>query len=359
MEKFDIIIGNPPYIDSESMTVANQNHRKAIMSKYANLSGNWDIYMAFFSFANAYSDIVSFITPYKWITKPYGKAFRNEIVKNKLHSIVLCKKTIFEKASVSTVITSLTSHSKTVYFLIQDKDQFKPVIQTELKNLDADNLIQYFSNHNDLIKKIESNSFPLKSFCTCEPACSTGDAYALIPYIEDASPDQDLSAYFKLINTGTISKYHPLWGEKPICYLKSTSNMSPTRPIISKANFQANFGKTYIKRASSPKIIIKGIALLECFTDKKAEYIPGKSTLVICSENIDLLNKITSILNSKLAIFYLLNKYVPDKAFGSIVFTPDMINQFPIKPSVQLTTDVYKQYNLTDTEIQTIEKFFQ
>ena len=69
---FDIVIGNPPYIDSETMT--NQGlewERKLLQKLFKNLSGNWDIYMAFFEQALSLGQIVCFITPDKWLSKPF------------------------------------------------------------------------------------------------------------------------------------------------------------------------------------------------------------------------------------------------------------------------------------------------
>lgn len=46
---FDIVIGNPPYIDSETMTNNGlEGMRDYITETYDYVSGNWDIYMAFF-----------------------------------------------------------------------------------------------------------------------------------------------------------------------------------------------------------------------------------------------------------------------------------------------------------------------
>ena len=45
---FDIVIGNPPYIDSETMTLLGQTDlREHIAKHYKFIKGNWDIYMAF------------------------------------------------------------------------------------------------------------------------------------------------------------------------------------------------------------------------------------------------------------------------------------------------------------------------
>ena len=76
---FDIVIANPPYIDSETMTnLGLEWERKVLMSKFKNLSGNWDIYMAFFELALSLGKTITFITPDKWLSKPFGLQFREK-----------------------------------------------------------------------------------------------------------------------------------------------------------------------------------------------------------------------------------------------------------------------------------------
>jgi hypothetical protein len=146
-------------------------------------------------------------------------------------------------------------------------------------------------------------------------------------------------------------------------------------------------GKSYTQRASLPKIIFKGLNLLDGCLDENASIIPGKSTLVLCSQNINLLKFLLGILNSKLPILYIKSKYASSSYCGGITFTKDMINDFPI-PSLkdqqqqpiinlvdkilaakqvnpqadtsglesQIDALVYKLYDLSETEIEIIEK---
>ena len=44
---FDIIIGNPPYIDSEAMTTLMPDQRIFCQKYYDSAKGNWDIYICF------------------------------------------------------------------------------------------------------------------------------------------------------------------------------------------------------------------------------------------------------------------------------------------------------------------------
>lgn len=85
---FDIVIGNPPYIDSETMVNnGDEELREWITKNYEYCKGNWDIYIAFFNLSYLLlnsSGNLTFITPDKWISKPFGYELRKGLLKNML-----------------------------------------------------------------------------------------------------------------------------------------------------------------------------------------------------------------------------------------------------------------------------------
>ncbi|MDE6019052.1 MAG: hypothetical protein K2G85_09605 [Muribaculaceae bacterium] len=99
---------------------------------------------------------------------------------------------------------------------------------------------------------------------------------------------------------------------------------------MSVEQFEKTFGKTYIAKARGSKIILKGLNLLDAFVDVNGIYLPGKTTLVINSANIDNLFFIAGILNSAYAIFYIKTKYSSSSYCGGITFTKDMIDSLPV-----------------------------
>ena len=147
----------------------------------------------------------------------------------------------------------------------------------------------------------------------------------MIEEIENPDPIK----FYRLINTGTIGKYCDKWSQKDISYGGKFSF-----PVVSRYSFNNTLGKSYTKRASRPKIIFKGLNLLDGCIDENAEILPGKSTIVICSENISLLKFLLGLLNSKLPIFYVKTKYSSSSYCGGITFSKDMINNFPIPPTI-------------------------
>lgn len=330
---FDVVIGNPPFIDSELMVNLGLDwERKYLQKKYSNLSGNWDMYMAFFELALSMSEIVTFITPDKWLSKDFGKLFRKNQMCRRLH-LITRSGDVFKSAKIDSIITLFIPQSTVLQtFLFTDEKTVKPIAVENLSVIKSPYLIdELFSQAVKIINKIDSISTTISHYEKCENACAAGDYYKVKNLIEQ-NPNPDPLKFYKLINTGTIEKYRNKWAEKEISYSGKYSF-----PVVEKSTFKNNLGATYIKRADSSKLIFKGLNLLDGFLDEKAEILPGKATLVICSKNISHLKFLLGLLNSKLPIFYIKNKYASNSYCGGISFSKEIINNFPVSatPSQQ------------------------
>ena len=336
---FDIVIANPPYIDSESMTNQGMGLLRDILVEKFGLSGNWDMYMAFFEQSFVVSgNIVCFITPDKWLSKPFGNKFRATRLKEQLQSILRAGSKVFENATVDAIITLFVSKSESIRTLkFNEQKQVENITQIEKSLLVEPYYIDYlFSDSANIIEKFERHNNPLSIIATCENACATSDCYALLPYIHNDS--QQNSGTYKLINTGTIGKYYSRWGEKECTYLKHKFMY----PVVNVKEFEAaaDLGKAYKKRAKLPKIIMKGLNLMDACLDEKSEILPGKTTLVIYSDELTHLYFLLAILNSKAASFYIKTKYSSSSYCGGITFTKDMINKMPIPKRIEIESNI-------------------
>ncbi len=101
-------------------------------------------------------------------------------------------------------------------------------------------------------------------------------------------------------------------------------------PIVEKGDFKANLGATYRRRSASPKLIIKGLTLLDGALDLEGSYVPGKSTLVVTSDDLPTLKFLAAVVNSRIASFYVKQKYASASYNGGVNFTPCMLNSIPI-----------------------------
>ncbi|MEO0288561.1 MAG: Eco57I restriction-modification methylase domain-containing protein [candidate division WOR-3 bacterium] len=329
---FDIVIGNPPYIDSETMVKRGLfKEREYIRNNYKFVRGNWDIYIAFFERGlNLLSSIgsLTYITPDKWLTKPFGQELRVHKLPY-LSIIVRCGRDVFETSLIDSVITFITS-KKTNFLKIQEFIENQPKQKRIFnKNLFRSpyNLDIIFSDNLDLLLKIENQPYKLINLGFCESACATSDAYKLKSLILNILPHNfDKKKFFKIINTGTIGKYTSKWGHREMTFIKGKY----LYPMVEKDKFLKSFNKTYINRTLSKKIIVKGITLLQACIDLDGQIIPGKSTLVVFSENEENLLIILALLNSKIAEFYLKERFISYSYNQGVVFTKEMINNIPI-----------------------------
>lgn len=114
-EGFDIVIGNPPYINFQNMsTLDRETYRK---SKYETYSSRGDIYTLFYeqgvNLLNK-GGVLSYITSNKWMRAGYGKNLRKYFV-NSTYPLYLIDlgEGVFDHATVDTNILVLLNESYT------------------------------------------------------------------------------------------------------------------------------------------------------------------------------------------------------------------------------------------------------
>ncbi|OQA85918.1 MAG: Type IIS restriction enzyme Eco57I [Bacteroidetes bacterium ADurb.Bin234] len=383
---FDIVIGNPPYIDSETMVnIGLEDLRNYLINNLKFTRGNWDIYIAFFEvgfYLLNQSGIITFITPDKWISKPFGYELRKNLLSN-YWIITESGRNVFESSNIDSIITFITKSEKDNISINKFTDKTVVKITDASKNsiVEPFTFDWLFSKHIQILNKIESLKSKLSDYGICENACATSDAYKLKTFIINVS-EKTYSAdkFLKVINTGTIDKYTNKWGKIEMTYLGNKYLF----PAVERDKFLKEFTNTYGRKSIKQKIIIKGLTLLDACFDFNGSIIPGKSTLIITSLNEKNLKFLLGLLNSKLAIFYIKEKYRSSSYNQGINFNKGMINSFPIPQvtNTELTTIialvdqilsakergedtialereidklVYKLYDLTEEEIRIIE----
>ena len=328
---FDFVIGNPPYIDSESMVNNGQEDvRTAIQSTYTMVKGNWDIYIAFFELGfrllNEEGEL-TFITPDKWISKPFGEELRKGLLGN-MYSIVNTGREIFGQSKVDSIVSFYSKKTNTDLKVIKLEGQEFNLKKTIEKNtIKAPFALDYlFSNQTSLLNKIEAMPSKISDLGICENACATSDCYKLKPLVKNSDGNFDKETTLKVINTGTISKYSNRWGISKMKYLRDDY----LYPVVNRAEFNTLFKNTYAKKSVLPKIIMKGLNLLDAYLDSDGDIIPGKSTLMIANNDVRKLKLLLAIVNCKLTIFYIKEKYSASSYNQGIGFTKGMINDFPL-----------------------------
>ena len=106
---FDVVIGNPPYINVENLPVATKDY---LFKNYRACKGRTDIYIAFLEKSIAIlttNGIVSFIIPYAFAVQKYGEKMRQMLVENHTIQEIVDASSyrIFENATVYNIILTI------------------------------------------------------------------------------------------------------------------------------------------------------------------------------------------------------------------------------------------------------------
>jgi hypothetical protein len=327
---FDVVIANPPYLNSRSMAKESPEMRKLIQAAYSMTKGSWDIYIAFFEkgfrLLNQ-TGVLTFITPDKWISKPFGDELRIQ-TNSKIFSILKAGRGVFESVNVDAIVSIYVNVAQPFLRILEvvgtDMRLKTTVQKSSLKSpFPYDSL---FSNCGDFLAKIDRHPGRLSELGLCENSCATDDAYRLREFIEEESQTARQDLYLRMINTGTIGKYLSKWGQREMVYLGSRYS----RPVVNKKRFLQAFPKSYGKKSVRKKIILKGLNLLDACLDADGCVIPGIPTLVIPCDDAETLKLLLAIVNCALAFFYIKEKYPSSSYNEGTTFTKDMLNELPL-----------------------------
>lgn len=320
-EGFDIVIGNPPYIDSETMKNNMPRMRSMYKTLYSCATGNWDIYVVFIERGMQLltdGGVESFIVPNKLIASKYAQNIRTRICQS--FSLLVLRD--YSRVSV------FEAFVYPCVFLIQNESLDIPVLFQTMSNIDKVFSESYidkkilkkdiFWDKYFLPLKIQSiiqkiNSYQPISILNVNiyGAATVSEAYDIKPLIEEYH--NSAKKYLKFINTGTIDPYKSYWGIKRTLYIKGAY----IRPIINISELKKFSSRRY-EQSISPKIIVAGMSLnFEAIYDE-GQYVAGKSTTIITGEPTEL-KYYTAIINSKLLSFWLTICYNSLKMAGGYI----------------------------------------
>ncbi len=384
---FDIVIGNPPYVDSEHMLKTEEGIylRNQCNKKYNAARGNWDLFVVFielgFLLLND-SGTISFIVPNKLISANYTKAIRN----------IICKKRVIELRDYSSVKVFKEASVYPITIVADNYHNSNDVLMRVMKDMETINWTNkikgdkfyssinwdsYFSEddeYSSLIEKIENHEklneylgkFEIKGSAT------VNEAYIIKDLLFDS---KEYNNSIKFVNTGTIDPFKCLWGLKATQYIKGKYEY----PLISSEKLKNQLPNRYVDSLKC-KLIIGGMTkIIESIYDE-GNLVSGKSTIIVLGEKDDL-KYLQGVINSKLMSFYYRLYYNSSSLEGGfysinteqirnlpvlfndnykeeIVSAVNSLNEnFSLGMFNKLNQIVYKLYNLNEIEINMIERY--
>lgn len=334
---FDVLIWNPPYIDSEMMVKKMPEQRIIYTQKYKYAKWNWDIFVpfvekGFLSLKNSWN--ISFIIPNKLIWAKYSEALREDI--NKYFTVSEIRDysnvNVFKEADVYPI---------TFLFKKQDNKNTRNVKVTVMKNeveKDYSNDIvgqlfyrdifwdRYFIKDEKLlniINKISLNESLSWFVEDITAAATVSEAYL----IKEKLVNWDSENNLKFINTGSIDPYISFRWKKETTYIK----WKYLYPTISTEDLY-NINPNRLKQAKKNKLILAWMSTrFEVYYDE-GNYLAGKSTSIILDNDKFKLKYILWILNSKLLSFWYSCFYRSLKmAWWYLNFNSNTLKTVPIK----------------------------
>jgi hypothetical protein len=312
---FDVVIANPPYVDSERMSVEQPALRATYNKLFSAAKGNWDLFVVFIEQGMRQlnsTGVISYIVPNKLLGSPYAEALRlllrqRAILEIRDYSSVK----VFKEAAVYPVVfrASMGQSAKCnpTMTVMSDLEEVKQSRTVDTEVFYADTCWdRYFGTESVFAVVMKVNAhLPLRQQCKEVGAAATvSEAYELKEVMRESTAAVG-RRFKRFVNTGTIDRFAFLWGERPTRYIKS----SYESPVVLDSDLRAMNPKR-LQQANAPKIIIGGMTkVLECALDERGEYLAGKSTTIILDDDTEQLKFLLGVLNSESVTFWYRNYY--------------------------------------------------
>ena len=312
---FDVVIANPPYVDSERMTVEQPALRRTYAALFAAAKGNWDLFIVFIEQGMRQLNsrgVISYIVPNKLVGSPYAENLR-EILRQRtiLEIRDYSSVKVFKEVAVYPVVfrASMDASARCAPTMTVMSDLEEPLRTRDvpINVFYADtSWDRYFGTEIvfDIVTKVTAHP-SLEEQCKQVTAAATvSEAYELKEVILEKR-DASGKHFKKFVNTGTIDRFSLLWGARPTRYIKA----SYEAPVVLDADLRS-VNQKRLQQAMSPKIIIGGMTkVLECAMDRNGEYLAGKSTTIVLDDDVEHLIFLLGILNSTIVTFWYRNYY--------------------------------------------------
>ena len=339
---FDVVIANPPYVDSERMTVEQPALRATYAHLFSAAKGNWDLFIVFIEQGMRQLNsrgVISYIVPNKLVGSPYAETLREMFRQRTLLEIRdYSSVKVFKEVAVYPVVfrasMDLSARCAPTMTVMSDLEQMLRTRNVPTTVFYADtSWDRYFGTEVvfDIVTKVTAHP-PLEQQCKQVTAAATvSEAYELKEVILEKR--EASGKHFKrFVNTGTIDRFAMLWGKRPTRYIKGSYDA----PVVLDADLRS-INQKRLQQAIAPKIIIGGMTkVLECALDRSGEYLAGKSTTIVLDDDVEHLTFLLGILNSTIVSFWYRNYYKSlTLAGGYLRINQGEIKTIPVpKPSL-------------------------
>jgi methylase of polypeptide subunit release factors len=300
--RFELVVGNPPFVDAEQMSRSAPQLRKYLSARYATASGNWDLYCIFIERALQLltSDgRLGFIVPNKLLSADYAQGTRKLLAELDLELLRDYSSMRLFKANVYPLVV-VARQRKRQRPLVRVQTICGSVNEPVVKKTRTVDGGKPLRNARDgwsvLFQKPTQTRgmVTLGELCDICGAASVSEAYRIKPLLREC---ECKNSCYHLVNTGTIDPYYVKWGVQKTRYL----GQNYSRPCVDRKTLQESLPRR-ATQAAQHKIIVAGLARrLECIYDS-GNCLAGKSTTVLRpKDNTPSMYLLLGLLNSDAA----------------------------------------------------------
>lgn len=342
---FDIIIGNPPYVNIEKI---DQDTKNLAIREYDFAYKKYDLYILFFERSIkmlSVGGVLSFITSNKWFSQEYGLKLRERLLASKVTHLVNFNVDIFDSATVRTsIINWINSPYDGEPFLmldIQSKEQardfangtFLVMNQKVFIEIEKFNFrITLTPEKIDLLRKIRGQHYKVEDYCSVNyglrPSGKSNGSKKNEIIFEDDAPGR--VRYFEGKNLGYLNvasnmfleykpseMYNPMFPElfsnQKIVGLRTLSDITKYRFVVDDSGAFCNDSVVVI----TPWVSMKDVQNVTISRNINVDRV-NMSKLV----SIDF---VQSVLNSSVLKFYF-----QELMYDGTHFYPDHMKSLPL-----------------------------
>jgi hypothetical protein len=291
---FDIVIGNPPY----GYIFKDTSYRNFIIKHYSVAEYKVDAYSVFTELGYSLlrdSGVLTFITPYTFVSGVYFSKFREFISQSELSQFVLLGKKVFETAEVDTAIFQLrknTNNNQVQFCDLRDSESENKLLDVKLFPISHDN---FFSKKDEVLLTATKSEIDIYLKMYSNSVSSLNDEIIFYHGVQTRGNGKALTQGKESINSLPLIKgadFHRYKKPEASCYITFTKDNIKSGGDIAFYNV----AEKIVIRTTADRIVAS--------IDRKKYITLNSVNVAVAKSETSNLSFLLGIINSKLMEFW-------------------------------------------------------